>query len=146
MPSVPLSVFSSYAGRFPGTALSLLLEQASERTEVEVEIGVVEPELPLQLLHAVGEEHERLPETLDLVVVERALLHAAERLALHQLPQELDQRQHELGETALDLLRVGVDAPREHVAEPLERSRDAIDVAVRSHELVAERLSHRRSR
>src|SRR5690242_11611805 len=111
MPSVPLSTFFSYAERFPGTALSLLLEQVPQRSEVEVQVGVLEPERRLELLHAVGEEHERLPEPLDLVVVERPLLHAAKRLTFHQLPQELDQRQDELCKAAFDLLRVGVDAP-----------------------------------
>src|SRR5689334_1250410 len=96
MPSVPLSLFSVYAGRFPGRALSLLLQQVSERTEVQIQVGIREPELRLELLHPVGEEHEGLSEALDLVIVERPLLHASQRLPLHQLPQELDQRQHEL--------------------------------------------------
>ena len=80
------------------------LQKIPERSEVEIQVRVGEPELLLQLVHALGELHERLPEPLHLLVVERPLLHAAERLALHQLPQQLDQGEHELGEPALDEL------------------------------------------
>jgi hypothetical protein len=45
------------------------------------------------------------------------LLHPAQRLPLHELAQQLHDRQHELREPALDVLRVGVDAARQDVVE-----------------------------
>src|SRR5205085_1190845 len=127
--------------RFPRYSTFTPSEQTPERAQVEVELRVLQPERGLQLLHALLEEHERLSEALDLVVSQRALLHPAERLALHQLAQELDQRQDELRQTAFDLLRVGVDSPREGVADLLERARDPCDVAVRRQQLRLERCA-----
>src|SRR5215213_10060812 len=79
------------------------LEKVAERPEIQVEVAVLELELPFQLLHAL----------LELLVGERALLHAPQRLPLHQLTQQLDEGEHELGEAAFDVLGVGVDAARE---------------------------------
>src|SRR5437762_2386590 len=96
MPSALLFSFVAYAGTFPGRPLSLLLKQVPQRPEVQVELGVLESERRLQLLHALLEPHERLAEPLDLVLRERALLHPPDSLTLHQLTQELDQRQNQL--------------------------------------------------
>src|SRR3954468_8814909 len=143
MPSLPLSVVCiAFAQGFPAGALSFLSKQLSERAQVQVELDVLEPERRLQLLHALRKPHEGLSEPLDLVIRERALLHPAKRLALHQLAQELDQRQDELGEAALDLFRVGVDTARKRVPDLVERARQADDVAVRREHLVTERLVH----
>ena len=62
----------------------------------------VEPELVPQLVHALLELHERAAEALDLVVGQAAAVDAPQRLALHQLAQQLDHREHELREAALD--------------------------------------------
>src|SRR5262249_9382879 len=93
-------------------------EEVPQRTEVEVEVLRLEAELGSELLHALVELHEGLAEPLDLLVGERAAVDAPQCLTLHELTQELDDRQHELREPALDALRVGVDAPRERVIEP----------------------------
>src|SRR5436190_6152075 len=95
-------------------------EKISERAEIEVEIALLEAELGLQFFHSLGEPHEGQPEPFDLLVVERALLHSPKRLALHQLPQQLDQGQDELRKSLLDLLRVGRDPARCDVQVALE--------------------------
>src|SRR4051794_12115814 len=100
---------SSGPGRWPWRS-DPSLHQVSEWSEIEVEVLVGEAELLLQLLHALVQLHERAAEALGLLLVERAGLHAPERLALHQLSEEIDHGQHEPGEAALDVLRVGVDA------------------------------------
>ena len=55
---------------------------------------------------------QRAAEPLDRLVVEIAGVDAAQRLALHQLAQELDQRQHELRQSAFHGLGVGVAQKR----------------------------------
>ena len=52
------------------------------------------------------------PSALDLVGIERALIHPPQRLPLQQLPDELDQREHELHHRSADVFRVGVPAAR----------------------------------
>ena len=83
-----------------------------------------------QLLHAAVELHERPPQALDLLLGQPAAVDPAQRLALHQLPQQLDDRQHELGEALLDRLRVGVDAAAERVRRVRELARERVEVAV----------------
>src|SRR3954471_15149672 len=95
-------------------------QEVSQRAEVEVEIRVLQAELGLELVHSLREAHEGEAETLGLVVVERPPLHPPKRLALHQLAQQLDQRQHELREPLLDLLRVGFDTARRRGAAAAE--------------------------
>src|SRR3954454_21860157 len=75
-------------------------QQPAQRAEVEVEVFVVEPERVLQLVHAGFERHQRAAQALDRLVVETTGLDAAERLAFHQLAQQLDERQNERGEPA----------------------------------------------
>jgi hypothetical protein len=57
---------------------------------------------------------QRAAEPLDRLVVEIAGVDAAQRLALHQLAQELDQRQHELRQSRVPRSRGrrGSEAPR----------------------------------
>src|SRR4051794_22700492 len=104
-------------------------QQITERSEIEIQVFLLEPEVLRELVHALLELHERLPETLDLLVVEVPHFHAAERLALHQLPQELDQGEHELSEPTLDVLRVGLDPARQRAPRALEIARDRREVA-----------------
>src|SRR5205823_776031 len=93
------------------------LQQSSQGTEVQVQVTVVEAEVALQLLHALGEQHQRLPQALDLFVAQIAGLDSAQRLTLHQLAQELDDREYELRQPPLDALRIGVHPPRQGVAQ-----------------------------
>src|SRR5947207_1232364 len=110
-PSRSSATFSTSFSDAIRSSFSRVSQQAPERAEVEIQVLVTEPELRLQLVHAFGELHERFPEPLDLVVVERPALHPVQRLSLHQLSQELDECQHELGEPALHRFRVGRHAP-----------------------------------
>src|SRR5690349_15666183 len=112
------------------------LQQIAERAQIQVQIALFEPEMLDQLLHAAIELHERVAEALDLLVGERAALHPAERLPLHQLAQQLDEREHELREALLDLLGVGVHSARERLGQMLELAGDSPEVAVGLEQLV----------
>src|SRR2546421_590324 len=96
-----------------------LSEQIAERPEVQIEIAILDSELTLELLHSLLELNEGAPQPVDLVIGQRALLQAAKRLALHHLPQELDERKDELRQASFPLLGIGVDPPRECAAEAI---------------------------
>src|SRR6266404_1185713 len=76
-------------------------EQAAERAEVEIEVSGGKAEALADVADRVLEPHERAPHVLGLLGREAAGLHAADRLALHQLAQELDEREHEPRDRAL---------------------------------------------
>src|SRR6266480_2260447 len=84
------------------------LQKIAQRAEVQVQIALFELEVLGQLLHAAVELHEGLPEPLDLVVGERSGLHPPQCLALHELPQQLNEREDELRQALLDFLRIRV--------------------------------------
>ena len=86
------------------------------------------PKLSRSSHHALVELHERLPEALDLLLRQRAAVDPAQRLALHELAQELDDGQHELGQAALEVLGIGVDPARERVVEPRLVAREQVEV------------------
>src|SRR5215210_1624246 len=111
-------------------------QERAERAQVEVQIAVLEPELDLELLHPLCELHERLTQALDLLVGERPSLHPPERLALHQLPQQLDERQDELREAALDPLRIGLDPPRQGVLHAVELGDEPVQIALRCEDAI----------
>src|SRR4051812_15026017 len=87
-------------------------EQAAKRAKIEVEVLGVEIELGAQLLHALVELHERGPQAFDLLGGQPAGVDPPQRLALHQLAQQLDDREHKLAEALGDVLRVCGDAVR----------------------------------
>src|SRR5882762_5268456 len=91
-------------------------EQAAERAEVEIEVSGGKAEALADVADRVLEPHERAPHVLGLLGREAAGLHAADRLALHQLAQELDEREHEPRDRALHVLGVGVPARRREIA------------------------------
>src|SRR3954462_14322814 len=99
-------------------------EQISQRPKTQVEIAVPKAELRLQFFHALCKPHEREPETIDLLVVECPLLHPAPPLPLHELTQELHERQIGMSQPSLALPRVGVDAPSERIPDLLQLPRD----------------------
>src|SRR4051794_38294329 len=93
----------------PGSAISLSspsLQEPSERPQVEVQVLLLQAERLPELLHPLLEQHERLAEALDLVRGQRAALDAPKGLTLHELSQQLDQRQYEPGESLLHVLAV----------------------------------------
>src|SRR4051794_15347363 len=95
----------------------LVSNKVAQRAEVEVEFLFSEPERFLEFVHPLGQSHERPAEPLDLLGRERPALDAVKSLALHQLTQQLDDRQHQVRQTLLELLGIGVD-PSAHVASP----------------------------
>jgi len=56
------------------------------------------------------EGHEGLAHLLDLVIGERSTFHAANRLAVKQLSQGLNQAQDKLGKTLLNGLLITFDS------------------------------------
>src|SRR5262245_53134696 len=69
--------------------------EAAQRAQVEVQLLRGEPESLRHRVEDLLELHQREPDALDLLRRERALVHAADRLALEQLPHELHEREHE---------------------------------------------------
>src|SRR5690349_11005488 len=84
------------------------LDQLSKWAEVEVQVLGLELEVLAELLHLLLEQHEGLSQPLDLIRGESAALDSPQRLALHQLADQLHQRQHELREPLLEALGIGV--------------------------------------
>src|SRR3954469_19991640 len=115
-------------------------EQVPERPQIEVEVAALEPEVPLQLLHPLGELHERVAEALDLLVGESPRLHPPQRLPLHQLSQQLHEREHELSEPPLDAFRIRVDPPGEGVADPIELAEQPVQVGAAGEDAI--RFAH----
>ena len=74
-------------------------------------------ELLGELVDPLVQRHERRAERSYLLVLERACGHAPDRLALHQLREELDDDEHELRKAPLERIRVGVDARRRRDVE-----------------------------
>src|SRR2546422_2826149 len=99
-----------------GRLLWLGSEQAAERAEVEIEIFRREAEALADVDDRLLQPHERAPHVLGLRGREAAGLHAADGLALHQLAQELHEREHEFSHRALHVLGIGVPARRREVA------------------------------
>src|SRR5262245_7008863 len=140
MPSRPLSFDTWLNGSRPVVPYSS--EEPAEGPQIEVEVLVAQAERGLELVHALVEPHERRAEPLNLLLVEGALLHAPQGLALHQLPQKLHEGEDEAGEPALDGLRVGAHAARERVADLLQAAREVLHVAVRGEHLRGDGLAH----
>jgi hypothetical protein len=71
-------------------------QQPAEGAEVEIQVFLRQPKVVSELLHPLLERHQRLTESLDLVTAQPTGLYSPYRLPFHQLPEQLDQRQHEL--------------------------------------------------
>ena len=82
--------------------------QPSHGPKIQVQVSRVEVELLCNLMDGLLELHEGDSNPLDFVRAQRFLLEAAESLTLHQLPDELDQAQHELDHGSLDIFRIGI--------------------------------------
>src|SRR5262249_17139293 len=116
MQYLSLSVFIATGG-----LLWLGSDEAAERTEVEIEIFGSRADPPADVADRLLESHECLAHVLGLRGGERTGIHAADRLTLHQLTQELDQRENEPRDRALHVLRIGVPARRRQIADaPLQ--------------------------
>src|SRR5262249_55331596 len=80
-----------------------------KRPEPQGKVVVGDVETALQLFHLLSEPLERLSETLDLLLVDRARLDPAQRLAFHQPAKELDDCQDEPDEPMFETLATIVD-------------------------------------
>ena len=69
--------------------------QCSKRTEIKIQLRRVEPVTFCEFLDGGFESHERRPQPLDLLGSQRLLPNPPNCLTLEQLPNELDQCQHE---------------------------------------------------
>src|SRR3954454_5295632 len=94
------------------------LQQSTQRPEVQIQVLGGEPELLTKLIHPLVQLHERAAEPLDLLLAQIPAVDPAQRLSLHDLPEQLDDRQDELRQAALDVLGIGIHAPRQRVVEP----------------------------
>jgi hypothetical protein len=86
------------------------LSQLSDRPEIQVELFRGDAEVAGEVVDGFFELHQGDAELFDLVGSEGLLLHAADGLALHELAQELDEGEDELGYRALDVFGGGVPA------------------------------------
>src|SRR5262249_16991742 len=112
MQYLSLSVFIATGG-----LLWLGSDQTAERAEVEIEIFGGEAEAAADVADRFLQPHERLSHVLRLLGCERAGVHAADRLPLHELPQELHEREHEARPRALHVLGIGVPARWRQIAD-----------------------------
>ena len=71
--------------------------------------------LSVHAVEPVVELGERDAQPLDLVLGERASLHAPDRLSLHQVADKLGDDEHELGEPFLQRVGVRVDPSRQRL-------------------------------
>jgi hypothetical protein len=81
-------------------------------SQIEVQILRFQIELGPQVPDRLFETHQGEADGLGLFRRHGACLHAAYRLAFHELPKELDQRQHQLHHRPLHVVRVRVPAWR----------------------------------
>src|SRR4051794_5994917 len=123
---------------FIAIALSpFVSHQTAQRPKVQVQVLVLQPERLLQLFHPLLEQHEGLAQPLHLIRRETAALDPAERLALQQLPQQLDQRQDELRKALLELVAIGVDPATQGSVQPIQLIAEELQVGMASQALVS---------
>ena len=97
------------------------LHQLPERAEIEVQSSGVRPNL-LPISRSSPRAHQRVADRFDLLARQRLLLHAPDRLPLHQLAQELDDRQHELRDRLLHVVRLRIPSHRRGAFRDSRRS------------------------
>src|SRR5215210_343823 len=114
------------------------LDQPSKWSKVKVQVLRLELEVLAELVHLLFKQHECLAEPLDLLGRQRPALDAPQRLAFHQLPNQLDESEHQLGESLLEALRIGVDAPPPSRAHPIELVAEELQLAASCQQPVLE--------
>src|SRR3954451_6876020 len=100
---------SGLTGMVPPVWSFRVVEQGPEGSQIEVEVGRGEAVPGLQLVHRLLQAQQSEAEGLDLLLGEIALVDAAQRLRLHQLADELDDREHELEQLPGHGGGIGVD-------------------------------------
>src|SRR6185295_792704 len=86
--------------------------QAAEWPQIEIQLPGVESEAARELGDRLLQLHQSQAERLDLRGAERAGIHPSQRLTLEELPQKLGQRQHQLADRPLHILRIRIPPPR----------------------------------
>src|SRR6185312_6934917 len=114
-------------------------DQSPQRPEVEIQVLVLDFEGLLQLRHPLLQQHEGLAQALDLVRGQRAAVDPAQRLALHQLTQQLDQSEDQLRQPFLETLAVGVDPPAQRPVEAIELIAEQRELGLAGEQLVPTR-------
>jgi hypothetical protein len=102
-------------------AASSVLTKSAQRTEVDVQILVGEPEGFLELLHSLVQLQERKPKSFDLLVRQSAAIHATNGLMLQNFPEQFYHGQYESRKAVFDMFRVSVDAIGEGARKRFER-------------------------
>src|SRR5438552_6495156 len=88
------------------------LHQLSDRSQIEIEVLGFETEPAAHVANGLFERHQRFADRFDFFARQRFLLHSPNGLTLHQLAEELDERQYELGDRLLHFLRLGIPSQR----------------------------------
>ena len=76
------------------------------------------------------------PSLLDLFLRQGAVVDPAQSLAFHQLAQQLDDREHELSQTPLQVLRVGIQSPSQRLLDARQAAPQEVQVGRTGEELV----------
>jgi hypothetical protein len=110
--------------RFPfkmKTAVVLSLTKSAQRTEIDIEIFVREPECLFELVHSLVELQKCEPESFYLFVGECPAIHSTDGLVLQNFPQQFYHGQHESRKTVFNTFGVGIDAVGQGASERIQR-------------------------
>jgi hypothetical protein len=83
------------------------------------------------------EPHEREAHTLDLFVGQRASFHSSDSLPFQQLPQEFDEREHELGKAMLDSLWIHIHAFGQDATKPIDFAAEILELRIHAQSALA---------
>ena len=97
----------------PATRSRQLFE-ASERTEIQVQVFWRETGLARQIVNRFLELHQCDPDLLDLFWRQRAFVHAPDRLTLHHLADEVHEREHQLHDRPPHVFGIGIPVSWRH--------------------------------
>src|SRR6266850_2849891 len=103
-------------------------QQFTDRTEIEIEILGKDAKLRGDIDDRLLQLHQRPAHLLGLFIGQRTGFHAADRLALEESSDEFDERQYELRDRALDVVRIRVPAKRRRsAAGPFELTPQVVE-------------------
>ena len=83
------------------------------------------------------EPHEREAHTLHLFVGQRASFHTPHRLPFEELPQEFNEREHELGEPMFDPFRVNIHPFGQDATKSLHLAAQVVEFGVDAQSVLA---------
>ena len=88
-------------------------QQVAQRPKIDVQVLWPKPEVFAQVVHGLLQTHQAQPESFHGFVRQVAGLDPSYRLPLHELAQELDDRQDEPAKVPSHTVRVRVDTRRQ---------------------------------